>query len=217
MTMTVNVLPELAAGIFGIILSLSLRLKYTDAEEANVHFRHLVYAVTFATVTDVVFTMAQWMGSRVPQLWFLINLTAFYAATAASGFTLLHYVTIRTKRHESRFFLFQKILLCVNLFLLCINLFTRTFFDCAPDGTILYGRFHLPVVYGATFWFILSSSVVQGVDTTITTRLQRIVQRFVGELLGGPHLPLLLLVGLVMPAVFLFQQEALELLRGQGL
>ena len=37
MTTTVNVLPEVAAGIFGIILSFSLRFKYTDATEANVH------------------------------------------------------------------------------------------------------------------------------------------------------------------------------------
>ena len=46
---------------------------------------------------------------------------------------------------------------------------------------------------------------------------QRVVQRLVGELLGGPHLALLVPIGLVAPAVLLLQQEALEFLGGQGL
>lgn len=178
--MTVNVLPELAASIFGIILSLSLTFKYADATEANVHYRRLVYSVTFATVTDViaVFLPAIWTDMPAPA--HLVSTTLFYLATLLAGFCLFRYVAIRAEKVNKTYFRIQTILLVSDTLLLTINLFTRTIFDYGDDGNIIYGTFHLPVSYGVAFWFLLSSIIVQGIHNEKEKQLERIALAFCG-------------------------------------
>ena len=180
MTMIANVLPELAAGIFGIILSLSLRLKYTDATEANVHYRRLVYSVTFAALTDVSSVLIQAVWHPIPRLAHLVITTVFYLATLLAGFCLFRYVAIRAGEENRTYFRIQSVLLFTDVFLLVTNLFSRTFFDYAPDGSILYGTFHLPVAYGVAFWFLLSSIIVQGIHRDREKMLERIVLQLCG-------------------------------------
>ena len=178
--MTVNVLPELAASIFGIILARSLRLKYTDATEANVHYRQLVYSVTLATATDVICVFLQEFWKNIPVLVLMISTTVFYLATLLAGFCLFRYVAIRAGKENKTYFRIQSVLLAADSLLLVLNLFTRTVFDYDADGNILYGRFHLVIAYGVAFWFLLASIIVQGIHGEKEKRLERVALRFCG-------------------------------------
>ena len=180
MELTVNVLPEVAAGIFGIILSLSLRFKYKDATEANVHYRHLVYSVTAATLTDVISVLLPFFWKNMPSLFHLITTTFFYLATLVAGFCLFRYVAFRAGRAGKTYLRIQVYLLVTDAMLLILNLITRTFFDYDADGNILYGTLHLPVAYGVAFWFLLSSIIVQGIYTGKEKLLERMALRFCG-------------------------------------
>ena len=177
MEITVNVLPEAAASIFGIILSLSLRFKYTDATEANVHYRHLVYSVTFATVTDVVSVLIQALWDLPPILHMLIT-TTFYLATLLAGFCLFRYVSFRAGRKGKTYLRIQLVLLVLDALLLLWNLFSHTFFYYDADGNIVYGALHLPVAYGVAFWFVFSSCIVQGLHAEKEKLLERVALFF---------------------------------------
>lgn len=178
MEITLNVLPELAASIFGIILSLSLRFKYADATEANVHYRHLVYSVTFATVTDVWSVLVQEAWENVPLLLRMINTTTFYLATLVAGFFLFRYVAFRAGSAGKTYLRIQRFLLVSDAALLILNLFTRTFFDYGEDGNIIYATMHLPVSYGVAFWFVFSSCIVQKLHGEKEKALERIALMF---------------------------------------
>ena len=170
MELTVNVLPEIAASIFGIILSLSLRFKYTDATEANVHYRHMVYSVTAATVTDVVSVLMQVRWEQTPALVHMIITTLFYLATLLAGFCLFRYVSFRAGRAGKTYLRVQFVLLAADALLLVLNLVTRTFFDYDQSGNIVYGVLHLPVAYGVAFWFLLSQVTSMGASSMVSQK-----------------------------------------------
>ena len=180
MALTTNFLPEAAASVFGVMLCLYLRFKYTDSAEAYVYYRQMAYAVTIAALTDVLSVCVQEFGTGVPSGVYLLNTTAFYIATVVAAYLLLRYITMRAGQAGSRMFRLQKYLLYADILLLTVNLFTHTFFHYDESGEIIYGTLHLPVSYGVAFWFVLSSCIVQGLHSGEYTRFQRVVLRLSG-------------------------------------
>lgn len=180
MLLTTNFLPEAAACVFGVILCLYLRFKYTDSAEAYVYYRQMAYAVTIAALTDVISVCVHEFGTGVPPVIYMIQTTVFYISTVAAAYLLLRYITMRAGQAHSRMFRLQKYLLYADILLLIVNLFTRTFFSYDESGEIIYGTLHLPVSYGVAFWFVLSSCIVQGLHSGEYTRFQRFVLRLTG-------------------------------------
>ena len=180
MILTTNFLPEAAASVFGVILCLYLRFKYTDSAEAYVYYRQMANAVTIAALTDVLSVCVYEFGTDVPSGVYLFNTTVFYIATVAAAYLLLRYITMRAGQTDSRMFRLQKYLLYADILLLIVNLFTHTFFSYDEHGEIIYGTLHLPVSYGVAFWFVLSSCIVQGLHSGKYTRFQRVVLRLSG-------------------------------------
>lgn len=180
MLLTADIWPEVAATIFGLILCVSLRIKYRDATEANAYFRQLAYTLTAATFMSVFSTVVRTFGERVPRIIFLINSTLYYVATILAAYCLLRYIVTRAERQNGRFFRVQRYLMFASLVLLALNMSTGVLFSYSVDGTVHYGPLFLPGTYGVALWFLLAACVSQGIHKDKHTLVQRIALRFAG-------------------------------------
>lgn len=160
--MSTNILPELAAAVMGLILSLSLRLKYMNATTVNTYFRQAVYAVTFVTVWDMLSSSFRtYFVSEDLHSVYTVNTTIYYLANLLAAFLMFRYIITRADRLDSPFFRIYRFLLAGGIILIFANFFTGYLVTYDENAQAVYGTLHLPIAYGISFFFLLSATGFQ--------------------------------------------------------